>query len=247
MRVVGLTVCRNEAGRYLHPFLAWCSTFLDEQFVFDDQSTDATRDVAAVYDHVTLGVRGTSVPSFADHEGAFRQAAWDLFVEAMRPDDDTWIVALDCDEFLVHDEIDERDGLRIEITLASTQNATSIRVPIPEVFALAADGHPLVRVDGFWSTIASPRVFRWQPGGAYEQKGDGVGAAPLYAYERPFLAWHNRLFLLHFGYLRPEDRISKHARYRGRAGHTSRHVESILAPAKLRRWDGHGVPIAHAV
>ena len=68
---------RQEKDRYLEDCINHAFTFLNEIFVYDDRSTDGSAELA-----MDLGCRVVrrpdSRPSFLNHEGKFRYAAWRL-------------------------------------------------------------------------------------------------------------------------------------------------------------------------
>lgn len=242
-RILGLTVGRNEAHRYLDSFLAWTTTVVDELFFFDDDSDDTTREMVMGYD-VTLAARGFDTPSLLQHEGTFRQASWEAFVEAMHPEVGDWVLSIDCDEFFTTAAASERHVLG---ELADTGNAAGVlayELPILEVFGFEPDGWPALRIDGYWAQIRDRRFFAWQPEGLFRDMTLGCGSAPTYTSRQWAHApgGDGMARILHFGYADATDRADKHARYQDRAGHNPSHIASILQRPKLSRYPASTVP-----
>lgn len=236
MRVFSITVTRNEADRYLAEVLDTLAGFVDHRFVYDDQSTDATVDLA-IAAGCEVWSRGDGTPSFLEHEGAFRQAAWRVFETTMTPAPEDWVLSVDADEFLATAH-DRATVLRDIAATAGDRYSATIR--IPEVFGADGDGCPLIRTDGFWNTIAARRFFRYEPGGHFRDKAMGCGSEPTYVNAHPTIAKLDDPVLLHYGYAAEADRRTKHTRYTTLAdhGHSSTHVQSILSRQTLIRWDG---------
>jgi hypothetical protein len=234
-RLLALTVGRNEADRYLSRMLEQTAAVVDAHFFLDDQSSDSTIDVASRWCRTVVRPRG--VPSFLEHEGQFRQFAYDRFVEFLNPSVGDWVLAIDCDEMLVSDvdphEI--RAGLDQAIALAGQMNA--IVMPVLECFGFDNDGTPLCRTDGYWGGIKGTRLYRWQPGGVFANKRMGSGSEPTYAVRPPQSTNNNGVSIMHFGYADPADVQAKYARYNGTEhGHNDRHIQSIIAKPTLERW-----------
>jgi hypothetical protein len=238
MRILGLTVGRNEADRYLTSMLSWAAPLVDELFFFDDRSDDATPEIARAFD-VTVAVRGDKVPGLLEHEGRFRQAAWDLMCEAFEPEPGDWVLSVDCDEFVVAGEQPEREALLELTALAETRERDALGVRIHEVFAFSS-GWPMVRTDGYWGQIIDKRLIRWRPGGRFADAKLGCGSAPTYTVGRSSL--QDQVSILHFGYAHPDDREAKYRRYRAHAGHSPSHIESILGHPVLHRYAEGVVP-----
>jgi hypothetical protein len=94
------------------------------------------------------------------------------------------------------------------------------------------------RVDGYWFGTKTPRLYKWQPGGKIADKEMGCGSEPTYVLTaRPFNT--EGCHLLHWGYVREEDRIRKHRAYSARLGghgHNTTHVDSIITEPMLRTY-----------
>jgi hypothetical protein len=231
MRVLGHMVTRNEFSRYLAESIIHLRSIVDDLFVWDDQSDDGTLEYLRAVD-VEVRRRRDGQLSFAEHEGAFRQAGWDALGRTLCPTADDWILCVDADEFLVT-ELGEHRSVRevLDAEIAATDTG-SLTFPVAEVFATDR-GRPLVRHDGFWGAISACRAVRWRPAGLFRAEREGCGSVPD-DWKR---TTRSELTLLHYGYARTRDRVIKHARYSG-GGHHAGHVASILQPPQLEPWCG---------
>lgn len=216
--LVAHLVTFNEADRYLSDCLAALAPLVDHIHVFDDRSSDATPQIAEALG-AAVTIRPPGCPSFIEHEGQFRQAAW----EAMGTlPDDSWVVCLDADEFLTCDPRPVATGV-------------SKTLRVREVFDVR-NGTPMVRVDGYWDQITAARIARWTPDSEFPERRLGCGSLPLSIASGDFEIIEEPQ-ILHFGYARASDRQAKFARYLARPGHNQRHVRSILAPGRLQPFD----------
>lgn len=223
-RLFGLLCVRNEADRYLRDCLAWNGQALDDVFVYDDLSTDDSIAVALLTG-ATVDVRSEDVPPFLEHEGRFRQGAWEAFELAMRPTAGDWVLAFDADEFLAYpSSIDPCAFLR-DVACSFTRNGyVGCKLKIHEVFGVEGDAW-YVRTDGFWGDITGLRFFEYRHGGKFANRRMGCGSAPTYAQR---VGEMTALELFHLGYARAADRVDKYNRYFGLPGHSAQHVASIL-------------------
>lgn len=238
MRIVGSIVIRNEADRYLEPCLDYMTSFLDAVFVWDDQSTDQSVEIAVGYPNTQVVVRPDEVPSFLEHEGQFRYAAWKAMEQDLvKPDD--WVMSFDADEFLVVDTGKPRAALERAVKHAESRAAVGVVLPVPEVFSYEM-GMAQVRVDGQWAQVRGPRLFKYLPEGDWNNKPMGCGSEPTYVAKGPLSSNNEGLHLLHFGYAIWEDRAAKYDRYSSLAnhGHANAHIESIITSPQLRKWEG---------
>jgi hypothetical protein len=207
-------------------------------FVYDDQSTDGTAEIAREVGCQVV-VRPDDVPSFLEHEGHFRQAAWGAFEQTMRPKAGSWLLIVDADECLVTVGSGcVRCEVNQAIQAAEAAGHLSVLVPVPEIFGMQ-DGVPLVRTDGLWPTVAGTILCKYIPNAVYRDKPMGCGREPV-AVTTNFSRQAFGLHLLHFGYARERDQIEKHARYTALSdhGHHDGHVQSIVGTKTLKRWDG---------
>jgi glycosyltransferase involved in cell wall biosynthesis len=235
MRVVAYMPTKNEEHRYLHACLRELTQVVDEVVVYDDQSTDNTPDIAESYG-CRVAVRPVTVPSFLQHEGRFRQAAYDFTTRFCEPGD--WIVAVDADEFVGHPEGGVKDNLYAACANANSAS-NAILIQKHEVFGFDEDGTPLVRVDGFWGQIIGTRLFRYLHGGVIADKAMGSGCEPTYVNNRPPERNNHGIYLLHYGYATGEDQVIKHERYSSLIdhGHNDRHIQSIVQEPQLKRFE----------
>lgn len=209
-------VMKNEAGRYLAQCLNALAPLVDRIHVFDDRSTDGTPQIAAAAG-AEVSIRPVTTPSFLEHEGEFRQAAWEAMGTLPHG---TWVVCLDADEFLTEE---------IRPVAAGMNKAFKVR----EVFGFD-DGHPLVRIDGYWDRVTAPRLARWEPESEFPDLKLGCGSLPEAIASGSFeIVDYPQI--LHYGYATQQDREDKYMRYTTHRGHNPRHVQSILHRGRLRR------------
>lgn len=246
MTIFGLTVGRNEEGRYLEPMLQHMHGVVDEHFFYDDQSDDRTASIANRAG-CCVHIRNDQTPSFTENEGAFREDAWIGFERSMNPQIGDWVLVIDCDEVLVATSANEEANTLVDVTRAWLQFTTSshrhvaaIDLNIPEIWGVQEDGRPIQRIDKLWNTIHAPRLFQYRIDGRYFHGDFGVPAVPQYVQQSQ---WGNTdaLALMHYGYAARSDQKSKYARYTGRLGHSNNHVESIMDPLseqQLVSWEG---------
>lgn len=249
--IYGFTVGGNEAHRYLTDMLTHLGEVVDFVWYYDDQSTDGSLQIAEQLITVHSTRRPDSVPSFLEHEGRFRQDAWTTFENTLLPETGDWILVMDTDERLVStgNNVCVRCELDQVIDAAERQGAETVLLPVPEVFGYDSDGWPLVRKDGFWGTIAGTRLFRYRPGGVFQDKPMGSGAEPTYVQGARRSSYAAGLHLMHFGYADARDQEAKYARYTSLEahGHNNAHVNSIMiGPRQLERWPGGAVDLRRA-
>jgi glycosyltransferase involved in cell wall biosynthesis len=236
-RIVALTVTKNEAKNYLSEVLEVLSAAVDEIVVYDDDSSDETPDVARAYG-CRVGKKPVGVPSFLIHEGEFRQAAWGYCGRALKLDRTDWVMVVDADELLL--SCDGRTKERLHQLVKQAGDSTGILIQAHECWGHDDDGTPLVRVDGEWGRIFNTRLCRFQPGGTFVNKKMGAGSGPTYVNDKVYND-PNGVYLLHLGYSTLEGRINRSERYLSLNdhGHSSAHVNSILAAPVLERFDIH--------
>jgi glycosyltransferase involved in cell wall biosynthesis len=233
-KIFGLTVIRNEEHRYLSDFIFHHQYIFDDIFVFDDNSTDRTREICA-YNGLT--VAEADGVSFLEHEGKFRYQAWQKFEEKMKPSVNDWIFVIDADEFLVADNDNVKSTVQSTIDLAEYFNHIVVRFHKNEVWDFK-NSECLIRVDGFWGKIDVPNLFRYQKGGTWNMKAMACGSGPTYTKTQPFKT--KNFNLLHFGYATEEDRKIKYDRYANAplGQHNRSHIMSIISQPKLETHTG---------
>jgi len=233
MAIYGLTVMKNESSRYLESALRQFVNVVDASYVFDDQSTDDSVEVArSVGSHVR--VREDESPSFKDNEALFRSRALRHMVNDLGVQEGDWVLSLDADELLTCDDRKVHSALS---TLTEDSSFESWDLKVHEVFGIGPFDTPYIRLDGFWNSISGVRLFRYDGDTRYNDTMRlGCGSVP-----RKFLKKAGKstdLSILHYGYAEQEDRVTKYARYFGVPGHSVKHVDSILRDPVLIRWDG---------
>lgn len=218
-RIIGYTTVRNEADRYLEHFLAYYVDFFDDWYVLDDQSTDSSLEMLRSF--VEPEVRPQSVPSFLEHEGAFRQYAWERMTEKFKPNKNDWVMMVDADEFLWR-KSDARD-LIDNISPAYD----GVRLHIPDIHKVDGGGRLFRRTDGVWDNNYQSRFVKFRPAGFKRKHLKAACGSP--EYETNWLK-NQDIKLYHIGYIRDRDKDSKYERYssRGYFGHRSSHIESII-------------------
>lgn len=232
-RIIGHMVTRNELDRYLRATIQWLREITDAQFVYDDRSTDETAEYLD-RQRIPFIVRPEEAPSFAEDESALRAAAWIAMEDVHQPNETDWILCVDADEFVVAIPPAETREVLTDTIERHTQTR-AVTLPVKEVFAFKEDNTPLVRTDGYWGSIQACRLVQWRPDGQFPPRIEGGGSVPT--------AWtagatiNEDLVIMHLGYVRPEDRKAKHARYSHTGGHNPRHVASILELPSLTPWD----------
>lgn len=232
-KIFGLVSIKNEAHRYLQSMLWNLNWLVDEIFVYDDQSTDDSFEIANETINAGMVVRSTGNSTFAHHEGDFRKEAWDQFCWNLRPQPNDWIVALDADEFLVSTtETSTYYTLRQEVKNAGAVDA--MRVAIPEVWAT----DPVqIRIDGYWNRNRHQRIYRNSTKTKFLDKVAGSGPSTVSA---RYPADTYSLEILHYGYADPEDLKAKYERYSaGAHGHNNKHIESIPDTPVLKEYVGN--------
>lgn len=236
-KIHALVVGKNEENRWLESTLKWNGQYVDSMFFYDDVSTDKTPRVAnANVSHFVI--RPPGVPSFTENESAFRQAAWDKMERTLRPEEEDWIVVLDCDEFLVGNlrTPNARENMLDLIEAADMVKRDSVYIHILEMWDL--DGTPKLRTDGFWNDNKHPRLVKFKKGQKFKEQKMGCPPVPDYATKKP-LNLISIMNILHFGYVRPEDREIKHERYTKNAeGHATGHIQSIVEEPVLLEYRG---------
>lgn len=240
VRILGSMITKNEAGRYLDSCLAWNRHLLDELFVYDDQSNDDTVDICLRYTDVITRRRDTD-PTWMAHEGKFRQAAYEMLIERLQPQEGDWILSLDADEYVVgsHEGFHTREELEMLIAAAEETGKTSVNIHIPEAWSFVPTIQ--VRKDGYWGDIRNPtRLFKYIPGQTeFMPKAMGCGSGPRYAWRNQLETMH-MVRILHVGYALEEERQARYERYTSLPdhGHNVKHINSIIANPQLQPWQG---------
>lgn len=221
MKLFCFVVAKNEAAKFLPSWINHYRNMFDGVHFFDDQSTDSTPTLAklAGYD---VTVRPDDVPSFRQHEGNFRQHAWDTAVEKLGVQEGDRIFAPDCDEFVMCD----RD------TLLTLQTPTTFH--IDEIWQFGVDG-TFKRSDGTWPSNKGIRLVTFDESKRFNETRVGSGSTP----EGIPTQYQSDIRLLHYGYAYPGAPSERYERYKNLSGnaHSPGHINSILARPKLKRYE----------
>lgn len=217
--LVAHLVVKDEADRYLSECLSALAPLVDRIHVFDDRSHDTTPHIANAAG-ADVHIRPHSCPSFLDHEGQFRQAAWESMGKLPHH---AWVVCVDADEFFTGE---------IQPLCTGMNKAFRVR----EVFNVT-NGKPQVRIDGYWDRVTALRLVPWTEHSEFPDLRLGCGSVPEIHASAGF-AIVDRPEILHYGYARKEDRVAKYRRYTNFRGHNPRHVSSILRSGELRPYSG---------
>lgn len=230
-RLVVSMIARNEADRHLERALESVGQILahfrgEAAFVFtDDASDDDTLKMAR---QVTPYTFVNVVPEFWKHEGMAREKHYRRTERLCGPE--TWVLSLDADE-----TISAPEKLPGVLQDAEQQGYTRVGMPLYEFWS-----ENEYRTDGFWFGTTAGRLYKYQPWPdqpAIRQKDMGCGSEPMYVPASFYKQTH--VHLLHWGYLREEDRVRKHRLYTERLGghgHNNRHVESIVGVPTLKTY-----------
>lgn len=212
-------IARNEADRHLERTLA-CAREIGPIRVTDDASTDRTVELCKDYGAV---VQETDTPLFWGHEGRARQRHYDFSTAECKYGD--WVLSLDADETVNHP-----NAVRAAVDAAEKLSAGHVLLPLYEFWTPTQ-----YRVDGYWFGTKACRLYRWQPGGWINDRDMGCGSEPTYVPSSPPFN-QEVLHLLHWGYVRDQDRARKHEAYTSRLGghgHNMDHVNSIVTEPML--------------
>lgn len=221
-------IARNEADRHLKRALE-CYHEITEVLpaslmVTDDASTDETAALCLAHG---AQVQRTPEPLFWKHEGQARQRHYDFTTQDAKEGD--WVLSIDADE-----TVSGVAAIPEIINLAERQKFGAIGLPLLEFWT-----ETQYRIDGYWIGTKTPRLYRWQPEGKINDREMGCGSEPTYVHRVSVLT-QDRIRLLHWGYVREEDRIRKHAAYSERLGghgHNNTHVASIVTTPTLATYE----------
>lgn len=216
-------IARNEADRHLVKAMSCIVEMGAYAYVTDDASDD---DTAGICQDFGATVRTNERPKFWEHEGKARQEHLEWMDQFCKEGD--WILALDADE-----TISDPDDLANVIHNAEMMKCTAISLRLYEFWTETE-----YRVDGLWFGNSTPRLYKWQPGGQINDRPMGCGSEPTYVMQASRFN-QDRCRLLHWGYVRPEDREKKHRAYSTRLGghgHNTTHVDSIITEPMLRTY-----------
>jgi len=238
-RILAHMVMKNEENRFLDACLAWNSQWFDQIHVYDDRSTDNSVKIALKYTKL-LGIHPEGAVEFFEHEGQFRQLAWDNMKELCDLEDGDWVFGLDADEFLVGTEREPNPvvGLRMLMErgeIVKKKSASIVRQEIWDTTGSVLHN----RVDGFWSADRPARFVRWEPNGQIKDAKLGCGSVPEYGLRETINDIHV-CSLLHFGYSVEGEAQRKFDLYSSVVGdlHNPNHIRSIVETPTLGDWNG---------
>ena len=222
--IVGSMVVKNEADRYLQASLTRLKEVCDQVFVFDDNSTDGSVEIAEQLGCAVFTNPGYA-PTFLEDESSFRQSAWNIMGGEFLLDGDDWVISVDADEYFVGDA----DEL-----IEYNSYYDSLRLHIQEVWSL----DPLmIRTDGFWNQNRNLRIAMYSGNLKFNDKKMGCGSIPEgYAFPNS----RSILKIFHFGYAEEADRQARYSRYKSLPdhGHNPKHIDSIITQPTLAEIHG---------
>jgi len=229
MRIIAhMVVGPGEADRFLKAVLGRVNDWADVIHVALDPVAGDEEELLAVQmaNHATR----VESPTFVEHEGRFREAAWRQMEETVKPELGDYIVCIDADEIIV--------------------NAAAVRKAIREYPGkrLGVKFHHMwdkdhYRSDGQWRPHVAHIIIPYQPNGHHVDRAMACGREPTYAQNLPM---HGQPVsdILHLGYMREQDKQAKYDRYMlldGGAFHSNAHIKSIIMQPSLERWAKGGL------
>jgi len=222
MKLVTGILARNEAAsdRYLRRVLTRCLEFSDTVVVLDDNSTDATPDIAREMGCIVETRTGDAAWG---KEAPARQELWELACQhATGPND--WLLVCDADQELVGDV----RGL-----------CQSVEVNTWCFVLLDMWSETEYRIDGLWQAHTTPRPWLF----AVNRTPDGwvaewptrqihTGHCPVNWPHVTGIAPPDDFHWMHWSYAKPQHRTAKHRQYMEQTDQLSpserAHAESIL-------------------
>jgi hypothetical protein len=217
----------GEADRYLTQVLGRLHSWADAVFVaLDREAGEAELEITQAY----ADGWGFTKQTWEDHEGRFRQEAWEMMVNGMNPSPQDHIMLIDADE-VIHEYDMVKEGVR---------NYPNMRLGFQfhEMW-----GPTQYRIDGHWKPYNAWVLIPFQHGGRFKDRALACGREPTYAFRVPMMGTPIAK-LLHYGYARPRDRRAKYDRYQRLDGgkyHSPSHLESILHTPSLETWTKGGL------
>lgn len=218
---------KNEADRYLQASLTRLLDVCDQVFVFDDNSTDNSVEIAEGLGAFVIR-KPDDCPTFLENESAFRQCAWNTMGAEFGLDSDDWIISVDADEYLAGN-LDYLFSFIFDC----------VNVHIPEVWSLDPI---MIRMDGFWNQNYTRRIGRYSYT-TFKNKKMGCGSLPE-GYTNPVTVSKKHpdlvVEILHFGYADEADRQARYSRYKSLPdhGHNPQHIDSIVTQPILSEISG---------
>jgi len=229
MRIIAhMVVGPGEADRFLTTVLSRVADWADVTHVALDPMAGDSERIAATID--SNYVTRVEAPSFVEHEGRFREAAWRQMEEVVEPELGDYIVCIDADEIIadataLRKAVKEYPGMRLGVTFHHMWNGTHYRV------------------DGQWRPHLAHIIIPFQFNAHHVDRALASGREPSYAQNVPM---HGQPVsdILHLGYVRDEDKQMKYDRYMALDGgkyHSNAHIKSIIMTPSLERWSKGGL------
>jgi len=225
--IAHMVVGPGEAGRYLQECLYRAARASDIVHVALDaeageEEVEVVSQVASQWDRLPI--------RWEDHEGRFRQAAWDMMVRQVQPRAGDMVLLLDADELIVSPEA-SHDMMRLK---------AGHRLPFRFYEMWSSSQY---RVDGLWAPYVAEIAIPYRDGARFNDRALACGRQPTYVSDVP--RFGNQVGeILHYGYARPEDRVAKYERYMRLDGgrfHNADHLKSIILPPSLKPWTKGGL------
>lgn len=218
MKLLAYMVVHNELDRYLLPCLEALLSFCDEIAVWDDGSTDETREALADLFGADPRLRVHHEPesTFFDHEGQLRQRALDWALES----EPTHVLAIDADELIL-------EGAKLRQQLGQGR---AFSLCMREVWK-AREESLEIRQDGGWCEHPVPIL--WKNVGRLPLHNRKLASGRAPAAISTLRPRFTDIPVYHFGWACQADREARYRRYAKHDGgryHRNSHIQSIMWP-----------------
>lgn len=220
-----MVVGPGEASRYLPEVLDRALLWADDlhvslDAVAGDEDWEVVAQYATAYERLHL--------TWEAHEGRFRAEAWAM-LEHLDPSPEDFIVCLDADEVIA-------DHLFVKMA-AKEYPGHQIRFRFHEMWSPTE-----YRIDGFWKPYPAGIMFPFREQGHFVNRPLASGRQPTYVANLP----PSRVIgdILHYGYMKWQDRADKYDRYMRLDGgryHDLTHLKSIIQPPIVEAWNKGGL------
>lgn len=199
--IIGATI-KNEADRYLIPFLDTVKQIADEIIIVDDGSIDNSFKIAQRYTQYVY----KSNEQFIKDEHILRKFLWDKCCEFVEDRYNTWIGILDADEIISESSI---EVLKTDLQLASQTEADSVGYQFFDMW-----NETQYRDDKLWCAHKSPTVHfvKYKPDMNYVwwNRPLHCGRLPINSHCNIYLSLAK---VKHMAYVKAEDRKKKYENY----------------------------------